>query len=95
MIQEQLIKKEKFTSIQSAQAGLTEIMKKAEQEGHFYRVLRNNEPIGVLLPNNLWDALLEDLEALNSASYIASIKEARASSKRISSEKVKKELSLS
>lgn len=38
-----MIKKEKFTSIQEAQAGLTNLLKTAEKEGFFYRVLRRNK----------------------------------------------------
>lgn len=94
MIQEQLIKKEKFTSIQEAQAGLTNILNEAKKKGNFYRVLRNNKPLGVLLPNNVWESLLEDLEAINSASYLQSIQEARRSAKLISSDEVKKQLNL-
>ena len=94
MTQKQLIKKERFTSIQAAQAGLTNILKKAEDGEFFYRVLRNNEPIGVLLPNNLWEDLIEDLEALNSPNYLKSIEESRASTKRYSAEEVKKKLNL-
>ncbi len=92
MTLEQLIKREKFTSIQSAQAGLTNILRKAEKEGFFYRVLRNNEPLGVLLPNNVWESLLEDLEAINSPTYLKSIKESRNSKKIFPAEEVKKVL---
>ncbi|MBI2620780.1 type II toxin-antitoxin system Phd/YefM family antitoxin [candidate division WWE3 bacterium] len=94
MIQEQLIKKEKFTSIQEVQAGLTNILNEAKKEGNFYRVLRNNKPLGVLLPNNVWESLLEDLEAINSVNYLQSIQEARRSVKLISSDEVKRQLNL-
>jgi len=94
MLQHQLIKNEKFTSIQAAQAGLTNILKSAEREGKFYRVLRNNEPIGILLPNTLWESLMEDFEAMNSPTYINSIKKARNSTKRYSAEEIKKELKI-
>ncbi|OGC49889.1 hypothetical protein A2716_00825 [candidate division WWE3 bacterium RIFCSPHIGHO2_01_FULL_40_23] len=94
MTQEQIIKKERFTSIQEAQAGLTNILKKAQEGEFFYRVLRNNEPIGVLLPNNLWEDLIEDLEALSSPNYLKSIKEARKSKKFYTLEEVKKQLNL-
>ncbi len=94
MTSEQLIKKERFTSIQSAQAGLTNILKKAQDGEFFYRVLRNNEPVGVLLPNNLWEDLVEDLEALNSQNYLKSIKEARNSKKELTLQEIKKKLNL-
>ncbi len=93
-MQKQLIKKEKFTSIQEAQAGLTQILRDAEDEGSFYRVLRNNKPVGILLPNNVWESLLEDIEALNSANYIKSIENARSDKKRYSSKEVKKLLQI-
>ncbi len=94
MTQEQLIKREKFTSIQEAQAGLTNILKIAEKNGNFYRVLRNNEPIGVLLPNSVWENLLENLEALSSPSYVKSISEARNSKKVYTAKQVKEQLEL-
>ncbi len=94
MTSEQMIKKEKFTSIQEAQAGLTNLLKMAEEEGFFYRVLRNNQPLGVLIPNSLWEDLLEDLEGLNSPTYLKSIREARKSKKSYSLEEAKKQLNL-
>ncbi|MEK7595420.1 MAG: hypothetical protein AAB443_02430 [Patescibacteria group bacterium] len=94
MTQEQLIKREKFTSIQAAQAGLTSILIKAQKGGFFYRVLRNNQPLGVLLPNKVWESILEDLEAINSPSYLKSIEEARNSKELYTVDQVKKELNL-
>lgn len=94
MLQEQLIKNERFTSIQDAQAGLTNILQKAQKEGNFYRVLRNNEPLGVLLPNSVWEGILEDLEAINSPTYSESILEARKSKKLYSSKEIKQKLSI-
>lgn len=85
----QLINNEEFTSIKEAQSGLTRLLKKAKEKGNFYRVLRNNEPIGVLIPSNVWASLLEDLEALSSPSYIKSIAKAREEEKEYSSQKVK------
>ncbi len=85
----QLINNEDFTSIKEAQAGLTKLLEKAEKKGNFYRVLRNNEPIGVLVPSNVWSSLIEDLEALSSPSYIKSIAKARKEGKEYSSQEVK------
>ena len=59
MIQ-QLISDEKFTNIQKAQAGLTKLFTKAEQTKTFYRVLKNDKPLGVLIPENLWKDFVED-----------------------------------
>lgn len=90
----QLISNEKFTSIQKAQAGLTRLLQRAAKKGSFYRVMRNNKPLGVLIPDSLWASLLEDLEALSSRAYLESIREARLSKKRYSSQEVKKVLGI-
>ena len=88
----QIILDEKFTSIQEAQAGLYRLLESAQKAGRFYRVLKNNKPAGVLLPNKTWESLMEDLEALSSKKYIESIRKARASGKRYSSSQIKKKL---
>lgn len=90
----QLITSEDFTSIQKAQAGLTKVFKKAERNGKFVRVLRNNEPVGVLVPNLMWESFLEDLEALSSPNYLKRIAESRADKVRYSSAQVKKMLGM-
>lgn len=90
----QLILEEKFTSIQEAQAGLTKLLTKKDGNGAFYRVLRNNKPLGVLLPNQTWESLLEDLEALNSPRYLKRIATSRRQRKKITLEEVKKRLKL-
>lgn len=90
----QLIVDEEFTSVQKAQAGLTKIFKKAARDGKFVRVMRNNEPLGVLVPDDVWEAFLEDLEAISSENYIRRIAESRADKTRYSSTRVKKILGL-
>ena len=90
----QLISKEDFTSIQKAQAGLTRVFKKAEKDGKFVRVMRNNEPLGVLVPNNVWESYLEDLEALSSENYLKRIAKSRSDKVRYSSTQVKKMLGI-
>lgn len=62
----QLISFEKFTNIQNAQAGLTRLFAKAEKSASFCRVLKNDKPLGVLLPEKIWMSFVEDLEALSS-----------------------------
>lgn len=89
-----LLLNEDFTSIQKAQAGLTKVFKKAEKDGKFVRVMRNNEPVGVLIPNNVWESYLEDLEALSSENYLKRIAKSRADTKTYSMQEVKKELGL-
>ena len=70
----QLIRDEKFTNIQKAQAGLTRLFRSAAKTGSFYRVLKNDEPLGVLIPNPLWEDLIEDLEAMSSPNFKAFVK---------------------
>jgi len=81
---------EDFASVQEAQAGITKLFTKAKNKGKFVRVMRNQEPLGVLIPNNLWESLLEDLEALSSPNYLKSIEESRRDKKRYSSSEVKR-----
>lgn len=82
--------KEKFTSVQKVQAGITKLLQSADSDGVYYRVMRNNEPLGVLLPNAVWDEFLEDIEALSSANFLNSVREARKSDVVYSSSQIKK-----
>lgn len=84
---------EDFTSIQELQAGATKLLERAGKRGAYYRVLKNNRPIGVLLPNEAWEDFLEDMEALTSVTYQRSIAIARKQ-KSIPIAKVKKMLGL-
>ena len=90
----QLITDEDFTSVQKAQAGLTKIFQRAARNGKFVRVMRNNKPLGVLVPNDVWDSYLEDLEALSSENYIKRIAQSRADKKVYTMEEVKKRLGI-
>lgn len=90
----QLIADEKFTNIQRAQAGLTRLLLEAKKTESFYRVLRNDEPLGVLIPENLWQSLVEDLEALSSPNFRQKISKARKEKRTVSSSQLKKELSI-
>lgn len=90
----QLILDEKFTNIQKAQAGLTRLFRSATKSGSFYRVLKNDEALGVLIPNSLWESFLEDMEALSSPGYKARIAKARAEKKGKSLQQIEKELKL-
>lgn len=96
MIQ-QLINDEKFTNVQTAQAGITKLFTKASRGNHFYRVMKNDTPLGVLIPNDLWEDLTEDLEMLSSPTYLKIIKEARDDVQKgavYNLEEVKKQLGL-
>ena len=88
----QLISSEKFTNIQKAQAGLTRLFEDAANTDTFYRVLKNDKALGVLIPNDMWEDLIEDLEALSPA-FQEKIKKSRASG-LVSSEEVKRILNL-
>ncbi|MFH2062419.1 MAG: hypothetical protein ABIJ43_05535 [Candidatus Beckwithbacteria bacterium] len=90
----QLITQEDFTSVQEVQAGTTRLFKKASRANKFYRVMRNKTPLGVMIPNKLWDSLLEDFEAMSSPNYIKSIARARKSKTFISAKQIEKELGI-
>ncbi len=88
----QLIADEKFTNIQRAQAGLTRLFEEARKSMSFFRVMKGDKPLGVLVPNEMWEDFLEDLEALASPSYLARIAKSRRQKKRYTMEEIKKEL---
>lgn len=90
----QLISQEEFTSVQKAQAGISRLFKEAAKKKRFYRVMCNQKPLGVLIPDDLWRSFIEDLEALSSPSYLASIAKSRKDKKKISSAKAKKRLGI-
>jgi hypothetical protein len=85
----QLIRDEKFTNIQNAQAGLTKLFEKAAKTMSFYRVMKNDTPLGVLVPNEMWEDFLEDMEALSSVHLRKSIALSRKDKKRYTLEEVK------
>lgn len=86
---QQLLTMESFASVQEAQAGITKLFIKAQGKGKFVRVMRNQEPLGVLIPNTIWESLIEDIEALSSPNYIKAITESRKSKRNYSSDEVK------
>lgn len=90
----QLILDERFTNIQKAQAGLTKLFKKAQSNMSFYRVMKNDKPLGVLIPNNIWESWLEDFEALSSPSYLKRIAKARKEKGGFTLEQIKKKYQL-
>lgn len=90
----QLINDEKLVNIQKAQAGLTKLLLEAEKSGFFYRVIKSDKSLGVLLPQTIWESLIEDIEALSSPNYRTRIAKARSENKTIKSSGVKKQLGL-
>ena len=93
MIQ-QLINDEKFTNIQRAQAGLTRLFLEAKKTSSFYRVMKNDQPLGVLLPDDLWQSLTEDLEAMSPPNYRIRIAKARKEKKSYTISEVRKQLGI-
>ena len=96
MIQ-QLINDEKFTNVQKAQAGITKLFAQAAKGNHFYRVMKNDTPLGVLLPNELWEDITEEFELLSSPTYLKIIQDARqevTKGQTSSLDEVKKELGI-
>lgn len=90
----QLILDEKFTNVQRAQAGLTKLFQQAAKSDSFYRVLRNDEPLGVLVPNPMWESLIEDFEAISSPNYLNRIAKARKEKGGITLEQLKKKYNI-
>ena len=90
----QLITQEDFASIQQVQAGTSKLFEKAARRNRFYRVLRNQKPMGVLVPNNVWESLIEDLEALSNPAYLREIAMSMKEKKRYSADEVKKILKI-
>ncbi len=56
--------------------------------------MKNDKPLGVLIPNPLWEDIIEDMEAMSSPNYLARIRKSRSQKKRYTFEQIKKELSL-
>lgn len=90
----QLIADEKFTNIQRAQAGLTRLFEEARKSMSFFRVMKGDKPLGVLVPNEMWEDFVEDMEALSSPRYLAGIAKARREKKYFTMEQIKKELGI-
>ncbi len=86
----QLIADEKFTNIQRAQAGLTRLFEEARKSMSFYRVMKNDRPLGVLIPNDMWEDFVEDMEALSSPAYLARIAKSRKEKGGFTMEQIKK-----
>ncbi|MDP1722655.1 MAG: hypothetical protein Q8L37_05585 [Candidatus Gottesmanbacteria bacterium] len=92
---QQLIADEKFTNIQRAQAGLTRLFQEAHRTMSFFRVMKNDKPLGVIIPNEMWEDFVEDLEAISSPQYLARIAKARKEKGGISMDQLKKKYKIS
>lgn len=61
----QLIVDEEFVSVQKAQAGFSKIAREAERKGKILRIMRNNESLGVFVPNKIFLKFVKLLENLS------------------------------
>lgn len=95
-MQTQIILQESFTNVQRAQSGLTRLFRQAAKDNQFVRVMKNNEALGVLIPDSLWLEWLEDFEALKSKAYIRKIDRARREPRQglLSAKQLKRQLGL-
>ncbi len=79
---QKLLRSQKIISTRQFQSQFAKMVKNAEEQGIYYNVVRQGETVGVFLPTLFWESLLEDMEALSSPNYLASIAEAREQYKR-------------
>lgn len=77
-----LLTSQKIISTRQFQSQFAKMLKNAEEQGIYYNVVRNGESVGVFLPTCFWESLMEDMEAMASPNYIASIAESRAQFER-------------
>ena len=91
----QLLTNQKFVSTKDFQTKFAAIAKQAKEQMSYFRIMKHGNSVGVFLPNEVWDDLLEDLEALASPRYLKSIKESRQEAKQkkvVSLKEITKEL---
>ncbi len=90
-----ILRRQKFTNVQTVQAGVAKLFEEAKKTGSFYQVLRNgDEPLGILMPQQVWEDWLEDQDAQNSESYKKRIAKARKEKGGISLEKIEQQIGL-
>ena len=78
----QLLAAQKIISTKNFQSKFASAVKEAEKNGNYYNVVRNSESIGVFLPKEIWESLLEDMEALSSPNYLRKIAKSREEHKK-------------
>ncbi len=71
----QLLTSQKTISTREFQSHFADAVKTARESGNYYNVVRNGESMGIFLPTELWDSLMEDFEALTSPKYLKAIEE--------------------
>ena len=72
-----LLQAQKIISTRHFQSQFASMVKKARLEGSYYNVVRNSESVGVFIPKEMWEDLLEDMEAWSSKRYLRDIRESR------------------
>ncbi len=78
----QLLTSQKIISTKHFQSQFASMVKKAKEDGKYYNVVRNSESIGVFLPIEMWESLLEDIEASASPNFKRKIAQARKETER-------------
>lgn len=73
-----LLTGQKIISTRQFQSQFAAMANQAKKNHNYYNVVRNGKSVGVFMPIDQWEDLLEDLEALSSPNYLAKIKAARA-----------------
>ncbi len=61
----QFIADEEFVSVQAVQTSFTKFARKAEKRGKILRIMRNNESLGVFIPNKIFLKFIKLLESLS------------------------------
>ena len=78
----QLLKAQKIISTREFQSKFAAMLKKAKENGCYYNVVKHSTSVGIFMPTDMWENLLEDFEALQSPRYLASIRESREQVRR-------------
>jgi PHD/YefM family antitoxin component YafN of YafNO toxin-antitoxin module len=78
----QLLSAQKIISTRQFQSQFAAMVKRAAKDKNYYSVVRNGNSVGVFVPQQMWESLIEDMEALSSPRYLADIAEAREQIKR-------------
>ena len=72
----ELLTNQKYVSVAELQAGSAKLLALAEKSRSHYKVMKNNKPVGTLVPENVWAAMITQLRLLSSKDIIAKIKKA-------------------
>jgi len=72
-----LLTQQDIVSTRTFQSKFAQLVKSANDGKSYYNVVKNGTSVGVFLPHKTWTSLLEDLEAMQSNTYLESIHRAR------------------